>query len=132
MNTEINPEKYVEIVNKANEEALTAAIELLKNVEGNKYIAFEDFEDAFPATSTNEIPIGVFGVGLGEDGDICVNAMVENQGYGFAEEDFPQDWVSISELKADCYPYLYQFVAKNIDRTISKEEADSVAQFYWE
>lgn len=136
MNKELNPQKYVQIVNQANKEALEEATKLLKEAGENNFIVSEydedgGFDEMFEAMSENEVPVSVFGVGLTDEGTICVAAFVNNVGYGFCEEDFPQEWTDVSELDAKCYPYLYRFVAQHIEQTISKEEADQIAEEYW-
>jgi hypothetical protein len=49
-------------------------------------------------------------------------------GYGYCEDDFPEEWVDITEYKItpSCYLELYRFVVENLDKATTKEEADKV------
>jgi len=135
MNKELNSKKYLQTVEEANKEAFEEATALLKEAGENKYIALEYDEgndvDGFWATSHNDIPLWIFGVGLNNDGSICITGFVTNVGYGFADEDFPRGWVDIKELEQSCYPQFYHYVVEHLDRTISKEEADKRIEDYW-
>lgn len=89
-----------------------------------------DWEDYYTEYYTNQaaISVSVFGVGLNEDNNLCIAATVDNQGYGCSKNDFEQDWVEVSELFRPCYALLYGFVANNIDKAVTKEEADRLAK----
>ena len=120
--------KFIDKVNELYEQALEEAIALLKNSEKGRYIAIPNWEDEVSAKSWNDVPISIWGVGLNDDMHICVKAFVDNVGYGFDDEDFPQEWtdITVEKINASSYPELYRFVADNIDKAMSKEAADNV------
>lgn len=129
----ISPDTFWDEINAINNKAKDAAIDLL-NKQGNKrYIVVMDWEDYYTEYYTNQaaISVSVFGVGLNEDNNLCIAATVDNQGYGCSKNDFEQDWVEVSELFRPCYALLYGFVANNIDKAVTKEEADRLAKKYW-
>lgn len=126
----ISPDTFWDEINAINNKAKDAAIDLL-NKQGNKrYIVVMDWEDYYTEYYTNQaaISVSVFGVGLNEDNNLCIAATVDNQGYGCSKNDFEQDWVEVSELFRPCYALLYGFVANNIDKAVTKEEADRLAK----
>lgn len=132
MSKDLNPNQYQEAVKGIYSEALQAATNLLKEKNDKCYIAFSDWECETDAYYDNsDCTVSIFGVGLNENGNLCVAAVVNNIGYGHGPDDFPQSWTEASELKPDCYPDIYWFVAMNIDKCITKEEADKVAKGYW-
>ena len=128
MEKNIDSSKFINQVTELYAAALAEAIALLKNNENGRYIAIPNWEDEVPATSWNDVPISIWGVGLNDDVHICVRAFVNNVGYGYTEDDFPQDWtdITVEKINASCYPELYRFVADNIDKAMSKEDADNV------
>lgn len=133
MSENLNPNQYIEAVKAIYDEALQAATNLLKEKGEKCYIAFSDWECETEAYySYSDCTVSIFGVGLNENGNLCVAAVVNNIGYGHGPDDFPQSWTEASELKPDCFPDLYWFVAENIDKTISKEEADEITKEYWD
>lgn len=107
---------------------MAEAIALLKNNENGRYIAIADWEDEVSAVSYDDVPISIWGVGVNDEDHICVKAFVDNVGYGHTEDDFPQDWtdITVEKINASCYPELYRFVADNIYKAMSKEDADKV------
>ena len=118
------------IVKDACEQALTASIEVLKNSKTGRFIAIPDWEDEVSATAGNDIPISIWAVGLNEQDHLCIKAFVDNVGYGYSDDDFPQDWVDINDPDAffseKSYPDLYRFIVDNLDKATSQEEADKV------
>ena len=128
MEQNIDSSKFVKQVNELNAQALAEAIALLKNNENGRYIAIADWEDEVSAVSYDDVPISIWGVGVNDEDHICVKAFVDNVGYGHTEDDFPQDWtdITVERINASCYPELYRFVADNIDKAMSKEDADKV------
>ena len=129
----ISPDAFLNEMNAINNKAKDAAIDLLSKQGNKRYIVVMDWEGSYTEYYTYEaaISVSVFGVGLNEDNNLCIAATVDNQGYGCSEDDFEQDWVEASELDRPSYDMLYQFVAKNIDKAVTKEEADELADKYW-
>lgn len=128
MEQNIDSSKFINQVTVLYAQALEEAIALLKNCENGRYIAIPNWEDEVAASSWNDVPISIWGVGLNDDKHICVKAFVDNVGYGHTEDDFPQGWtdITVEKINASCYPELYRFVADNIDKAMSKEDADNV------
>ena len=129
----ISPDTFWDEIKAINNKAKEAAIDLLNKQGDNRYIVVMDWEDYYTEYYTNQaaISVSVFGVGLNEDNNLCIAATVDNQGYGCSKNDFEQDWVEVSELFRPCYALLYGFVANNIDKAVTKEEADRLAKKYW-
>ena len=71
--------KFINQVNELYETALAETIALLKNCENGRYIAIPNWEDEVAATSWNDVPISIWGVGLNDDEHICVRAFVNCQ-----------------------------------------------------
>jgi len=122
MTKELKPNKYVDILKMAKEET----IELLSKCGDKCFVAFADWEDEFTAISDCWASISIFGVGLIK-GELYVAACNDNE----LVEEFPQEWTSINNVVKNCYADMYRFVAANIDKTITREEADEVAESYW-
>lgn len=120
--------KFIKQVDALYAQALEETIGLLKNSGNGYYIAIPNWEDEVSAVSWDDVPISIWGVGLNDEDHICVKAFVNNVGYGHTEDDFPQEWTDITEVKinSSSYPELYRFVADNIDKAMSKEDADNV------
>ena len=120
MEKNINPEQFV---NQAEEVYQNA----LNNGE-KRYVVIPDQEDEVEAISWDDVPIIIWGVGLNDDEHICVKAYVCNVGYGYSEDDFPEDWTDITEkqIYPTSYPDIYRFVAEHIDSAMNKEAADKV------
>ena len=129
----ISPDTFLNEMNAINNKAKDAAIDLLSKQGNKRYIVVMDWEDYYTEYYTYKaaISVSVFGVGLNEDNNLCIAATVDNQGYGCSKYDFEQDWVEVSELNRPCYAFLYRFVAQNIDKAVTKEEADDLADKYW-
>ena len=81
MEQNIESSKFIKQVNDLYATALEEAIALLKNSEKGRYIAIPNWEDEVAATSWNDVPISIWGVGLNDDNHICVKAFVNNVGY---------------------------------------------------
>lgn len=126
----ISPDTFWDEIKAINNKAKEAAIGLLNKQGDNRYIVVMDWEDYYTEYYTNQaaISVSVFGVGLNEDNNLCIAATVDNQGYGCSKNDFEQDWVEVSELFRPCYALLYGFVANNIDKAVTKDEADRLAK----
>ena len=124
----IESKKFINQVDEIYQKALEETIELLKKCSTGKYIAIPDWEDEVNTITSNDVPINIWGVGLNDQNHICIKAFVDNVGYGYAEDDFPEDWVDITEdeIRKWSYPHLYRFVSDNIDSATSKEDADKV------
>jgi hypothetical protein len=99
MEQNIDSSKFINQVKELYAAALDETIALLKNNENGRYIAIPNWEDEVAATSWNDVPISIWGVGLNDDEHICVRAFVNNVGYGYTEDDFPQDWTDIAVAK---------------------------------
>jgi hypothetical protein len=121
-----------QFINQADvvyQNALNAAIELLKQNGEKRYIAFPDFDDEVSTFTKDDVPIGIWGVGLNDDDHICVQAVVNNVGYGYTGEEFPvEEWVDITEegIYPTSYPDLYRFVAEHLDSAMDKEAAEKI------
>lgn len=126
----ISPDTFWDEIKAINNKAKEAAIGLLNKQGDNRYIVVMDWEDYYTEYYTNQaaISVSVFGVGLNEDNNLCIAATVDNQGYGCSKNDFEQDWVEVSELFRPCYALLYGLVANNIDKAVTKDEADRLAK----
>lgn len=129
----LSPHIFIDEMDAINTKAQNAAIDLLNQQGNNRYIVVMDWEDYYTEYYTYKaaISVSVFGVGLNEDNNLCIAATVDNQGYGCSEECFAQDWVEVSELDRPCYALLYRFVANNIDKAVTKDEADRLSKKYW-
>lgn len=128
MMEKIESKKFINQVDEIYQKALEETIELLKKCSTGKYIAIPDWEDEVNTITSNDVPINIWGVGLNDQNHICIKAFVDNVGYGYTEDDFPEDWVDITEdeIRNWSYPHLYRFVSDNIDSATSKEDADKV------
>lgn len=130
----LNPNQFLDALEKIYDEALQAATSLLKENGEKCYIAFSEWDckttDAY--YDDGGCTVSIFGVGINEAGKLCVAAIVQNIGYGHSEDDFPQSWTEASELNSYCFPELYRFIAQNIDNCMTKAEADKIAKEYWE
>ena len=118
------------IVKEACDKALAESIEVLKNSKTGRFIAIPDWEDEVSAKAGNDIPISIWAVGLNDLDHLCIKAFVDNVGYGYAEDDFPEGWVDINVPDAyfpeTSFPDLYRFIVDNLDSATSQEEADKV------
>jgi hypothetical protein len=128
MEQNIESSKFIKQVDDLYATALEETIALLKNSEKGRYIAIPNWEDEVAATSWNDVPISIWGVGLNDDNHICVKAFVNNVGYGYSEDDFPEEWtdITVERINTSSYPELFRFVADNIDKAMSREDADKV------
>lgn len=128
MEQHIDSSKFINQVTELYAAALDETIALLKSSEKGHYIAIPNWEDEVAAISWDDVPISIWGVGLNDEDHICVKAFVADVGYGHSEEDFPQEWtdITIEKINASSFPELYRFVADNIDKAMSKEDADNI------
>ena len=128
MEKNIDPKKFINQADEVYQNALNATIELLKNNGTKRYVAIPDFDDEVSAYSEDDVPIGIWGVGLNDDDHICIKAIVYNVGYGYTEDEFPTEWVDITETKIypTSYPDIYRFVAEHLDSALDKEAAEIV------
>ena len=127
----ISPDAFLNEMNAINDKAKDAVVDLL-NKQGNKcYIAVPDWEDECEGDDGDGTEVSIFGIGLDDDDEICVAAVVDNIGYGHGPDDFPQEWTKVTELYEPDYRAFYRFVADNIDKAMTKEEADEVTEEYW-
>ena len=127
-NSKMESKKFINQVNELYQKALEETIELLKNCSTGKYIAISGWQDGFQTVTGDDVPISVWAVGLNDQDHICLKAFVDNVGYGFDDEDFPEGWVDMAKkgMCSSSYPELYRFVSDNIDSATSKEDADKV------
>ena len=127
----ISPDAFLNEMNAINDKAKDAVVDLL-NKQGNKcYIAVPDWEDECEGDDGDGTKVSIFGIGLDDDDEICIAAVVDNIGYGHGPDDFPQEWTKATELWKPDYCAFYRFVANNIDKAMTKEEADELADKYW-
>ena len=124
----IDSKKFINQVDEINQEALNEAASLLKNNPNGSWIAVPEWEDEVDTRDWSDVPIAIWAVGLNGDGHICIKACVMNIGYGYSGDEFSNDWEDITEHKIEAYSYpeLYRFVAENLDKATTKEEADKV------
>ena len=116
----------------AIEEAYKEIISLLKQKGDKRYIAVPDWEDECEGDDGDGTEVSIFGIGLDDDDEICVAAVVDNIGYyGNGPDDFPQEWTKVTELYEPDYRAFHRFVVDNIDKAMTKEEADEVTKEYW-
>lgn len=115
----------------SNEEAYKEIISLLKQKGDKRYIAMSDWEDECEGDDGDGTEVSIFGIGLDDEDEICVAAVVDNIGYGHGPYDFPQEWTKVTELYEPNYCAFYRFVANNIEKAMTKEEADEVTKEYW-
>lgn len=113
------------------EEAYKEIISLLKQKGDKRYIAVPDWEDECEGDDGDGTEVSIFGIGLDDDDEICVAAVVDNIGYGHGPDDFPQEWTKVTELYEPDYRAFLRFVVDNIDKAMTKEEADEVTKEYW-
>ena len=114
------------------EEAYKEIINLLKQKGDKRYIAVPDWEDECEGDDGDGTEVSIFGIGLDDDDEICVAAVVDNIGYyGNGPDDFPQEWTKVTELYEPDYRAFHRFVVDNIDKAMTKEEADEVTKEYW-
>lgn len=128
MEMTIDSKKFINEVDELYQVALNEAASLLKNNSNGSYIAVPEWEDEVDTRDWNDVPIAIWAVGLNSDGHICVKARVMDVGYGYTGDEFSEDWEDITEHKIEAYSYpeLYRFVAENLDKATTKEEADKV------
>lgn len=124
--------RTTEIINvMSNEEAYKDIVNLLKQKGDKRYIAVPDWEDECEGDDGNGTEVSIFGIGLDDDDEICVAAMVDNIGYGHGPDDFPREWTKATELCEPDYCAFHRFVVDNIDKAMTKEETYEVAEYYW-
>ena len=114
-----------------NEEANKDIVNLLKQKGDKRYIAVPDWEDECEGYDGDGTEVSIFGIGLDDDDEICVAAVVDIIGYGHGPYDFQQEWTKATELYEPDYCAFHRFVADNIDKAMTKEKADEVTEEYW-
>ena len=127
----ISPDAFLNEINAINDKAKDTVIDLLSKQGDKRYIAVPDWEDECEGDDGDGTEISIFGIGLDDDDEICVAAVVDNIGYGHGPDDFPQEWTKATELYEPNYCAFYRFVANNIEKAMTKEEADELADKYW-
>ena len=126
-----SPDTFLNEMNAINNKAKDAVVDLL-NKQGNKrYIAVPDWEDECEGDDGDGSELSIFGIELDDDDEICIAAVVDNIGNGHGPDDFPQEWTKATELYEPNYCAFYRFVANNIEKAMTKEEADELAKKYW-
>ena len=127
----ISPDAFLNEINAINDKAKDAVIDLLSKQGDKRYIAVPDWEDECEGDDGDGTKVSIFGIGLDDDDEICIAAVVDNIGYGHGPDDFPQEWTKATELYEPNYCAFYRFVANNIEKAMTKEEADELADKYW-
>ena len=124
----LDPKKFVNQIEELYQKALEETVVVLKNCKTGSYIAVPNWDDEVDTRTENGVPIAIWAIGLNSDEHICIKACVMDVGYGYCEDDFPEEWVDITEHKIapSCYLELYRFVVDNLDKATTKEEADKV------
>ena len=75
-----------------------------------------DWEDECEGDDGDGTEVSIFGIGLDDNDEICIAAVVDNIGYGHGPYDFPQEWTKATELYEPDYCAFHRFVADNIDK----------------
>ena len=127
----ISPDTFLNEMNAINDKAKDAVVDLLNKQGDKRYIAVPDWEDECEGDDGDGTKVSIFGIGLDDDDEICIAAVVDNIGYGHGPDDFPQEWTKATELYEPNYCAFYRFVANNIEKAMTKEEADELAKKYW-
>ena len=128
----ISPDTFLNEMNAINDKTKDAVIDLLSKQGDKRYIAVPDWEDECEGDDGDGTEVSIFGIGLDDDDEICVAAVVDNIGYyGNGPDDFPQEWTKVTELYEPDYRAFHRFVVDNIDKAMTKEEADEVTKEYW-
>ena len=127
----ISPDAFLNEINAINDKAKDAVIDLLSKQGDKRYIAVPDWEDECEGDDGDGTKVSIFGIGLDDDDEICIAAVVDNIGYGHGPDDFPQEWTKATELYEPNYCAFYRFVANNIEKAMTKDEADELADKYW-
>ena len=127
----ISPDAFLNEMNAINDKAKDAVIDLLSKQGDKRYIAVPDWEDECEGDDGDGTKVSIFGIGLDDDDEICIAAVVDNIGYGHGPYDFPQEWTKATELYEPDYCAFHRFVVDNIDEAMTKEEADEVTEEYW-
>ena len=127
----ISPDAFLNEMNAINDKAKDAVIDLLSKQGDKRYIAVPDWEDECEGDDGDGSELSIFGIGLDDDDEICIAAVVDNIGNGHGPDDFPQEWTKATELYEPDYCAFHRFVADNIDKAMTKEEADEVTEGYW-
>ena len=127
----ISPDAFLNEMNAINDKAKDAVIDLLSKQGDKRYIAVPDWKDECEGDDGDGSELSIFGIGLDDDDEICIAAVVDNIGNGHGLDDFPQEWTKATELYKPNYCAFYRFVANNIEKAMTKEEADELAKKYW-
>ena len=127
----ISPDAFLNEMNAINDKAKDAVIDLLSKQGDKRYIAVPDWEDECEGDDGDGSELSIFGIGLDDDDEICIAAVVDNIGNGHGPDDFPQEWTKATELYKPNYCAFYRFVANNIEKAMTKDEADELADKYW-
>lgn len=132
MDKNIEPKKFLNQVEDLYQQSREETITLLKDRQTGKFIAVPNWEDEVDTESSNDVPIGIWAVGLNDDNHLCVKAKVLDVGFGHDEDDYSAGWVDLTtdDIQMSSYPDLYRFVAEHIDIATTKEEADKVEWDY--
>lgn len=131
MNKKLNPKQFIDASEKVYDKALQATIAFLKEKGEKCYVVSEDWEEqAFGAASSpyggGAVSLSIFGVGLNESGKLCVAAVIDDEMHN--EDAFPRDWTDVEKIYTWYYPDIYRFVADNIDKSVTKKEADIIVK----
>ena len=134
MKTNFDKEKFIVLSNEVYDNALD---EIKAMLGKNNYVVIgeydgddedeeEEYNETVQASSMDDVPLYIFGVGVNEENELLIAANVKNVGYGHYEDEFPREWTQISEIDKVCAPYLYKFVVTHINEKTSKENADAL------
>lgn len=120
MKQELDAQKFLDLAERVYEESKQASIELLKAGGENCFIACGDCEDSIDDLTTCDGDIvNIFAVGLDEVGDLSVCVCDPCTG--------DQYWTSVSDIGHNSwFPEIYRFIADNMDKTMTKAEADEI------
>ena len=132
------------------QQALKAAVELLKNNGDRNFILIPNTEnanfsglDALDKVDTPlrdfSSPIHIWAVGLCNDNELCFKAQdleidgnwttigYDYDGNGYRKKDgVPDGWYHIEQIAESSLPEIFRFVFENIDKAVTWEEAEDV------
>ena len=127
---ELNPKKYLEQVESIYKEARNATVELLKQNGEKQYVIIkkeENSDDKCVETTDGVGCANIFGVGLNDEDQLVVAADCVGMYDGY----IPRKWIDPEEWFTTNYADLYRFVAENITKPHTDDEATEIAKEWW-
>lgn len=127
---ELNSKKYLEQVENIYKNARNAIVELLKQNGEKQYVIIEKEENSDDKCVETTDGVGcanIFGVGLNAEDHLVVAADC----VGMYDGDIPRKWIDPEEWFTTNYADLYRFVAENITKNHTDDEATEIAKEWW-